>query len=525
MLLVVRGNLMSRWLGVLGALAFAACVNPSSRFGAAASSASCTRPETGCACAPDSAPEPCFEPDQAGEDGAVLCREGTRSCEAGRWSECRDVRTYRASAAQRAALVDPNSAPKNCSICDVRCFEVTDPLLAADGGSGDLAYAKGKGLILPQGDAGSGDGGVPADAGLQTGCAGLERCCDELSENTTLSDACRSADSGDDKACDDAHALFCADAKLSAPSSACVAGANPLDDDCDGIPDAVDQCTNATVATDPDCAGSTWPLPPNTHDTVFHVLDEGRGASDALQISYRVRSADVYFLLDTSDTMSEERDQLLKSLTGTRLVDCALLKNCCDVLSGSAKTNCMGKVNGDDQAKCLAAEPTYCKSSTQTDCADTDGDGMPNNENQDDGVVGAVRCLVGDSWFGAGMFRELPFRDGVNYVSFGADDAQGFQDRGSHDEWAFRNYSDLTPNVEEIRTSVTAFTTDGNYDYPEASMIALYSLLTGKGSAFGNESPSIADRDLRGCGPFSFGYPCFRSNAVPVIVLFTDDPM
>jgi hypothetical protein len=300
---------------------------------------------------------------------------------------------------------------------------------------------------------------------------------------------------------------------------------SPLDDDCDGIPDAVDQCTDATVTSDPACGGSTWPLPPNTHDTVFHVLDEGRSASDALQISYRVRSADVYFLLDTSDTMSEERDELLKALTGTRLVDCALLKNCCDALSGTAKTNCMDKVDDDDQAKCLAAEPTYCKSSTQTDCADTDGDGAANNENQDDGVVGAVRCLVGDSWFGAGMFRELPFRDGVTYVSLGADDAKGFQDRGSHDEWAFRNYSDMTSDVEAVRSSLESLITDGNYDYPEASMIALYSLLTGKGGAFGNESPSIADRNLRGCGPFSFGYPCFRTNAVPVIVLFTDDPM
>ncbi|HMI94773.1 MAG TPA: hypothetical protein VK509_25540, partial [Polyangiales bacterium] len=327
---------------------------------APANGGACDRPETGCACAPGSSPVACFEPDELGADGEVLCSEGTRRCESGRWSECRDVRSYRADAralARGTALVDPNASPRTCSICDVQCFEVTDPLLSADGGpDSSVTYAPGGGLTLAEGVAGPSMG---PSGPVRTGCVGLDDCCDTLIAVPSLRSACQAANTGVDALCDDAHRLFCSDVTLAAVTP-CVAGANPLDTDCDGIPDLVDECTPADFSAAA-CDGRFLPLPtPNTNPAIFHVLDIGRSANDPLQIEFKLRNADVYFLLDTSDTMSEERDELVRSLTGTRVADCALLKNCCAPLSGSAKSKCDLRVEADDQGACLADQAKYC---------------------------------------------------------------------------------------------------------------------------------------------------------------------
>ena len=42
---------------------------------------------------------------------------------------------------------------------------------------------------------------------------------------------------------------------------------------------------------------------------------------------------------------------------------------------------------------------------------------------------------------------------------------------------------------------------------------------------FGHESASIPERLGAGCPANTFGYPCFRDDAIPIVVLFTDDPM
>ena len=142
---------------------------------------------------------------------------------------------------------------------------------------------------------------------------------------------------------------------------------------------------------------------------------------------------------------------------------------------------------------------------------------MPDDDLKNQGVVGAVRCLVGSSWFGAGYFREIPFGSGCG------------QGLGDKDEHAFRHWVDMTPDVNRVRDAISQFMTNGNSDYPEADMVALYSLLNGKGAMFGNTSLSVPDRsqgDLPGgANPNLPGFPCFRDKTIPIVVLFTDDPM
>ena len=180
------------------------------------------------------------------------------------------------------------------------------------------------------------------------------------------------------------------------------------------------------------------------------------------------------------------------------------------------KTACNNLVNGDNQTNCLNAQPTYCGGvSAYTDCPDINLDGTPDNQLKTQGVIGAIRCLVGSAYFGAGNFIEIPFRDGGG----------GILDRGNQDEVSFRHFLDMTGNINRVREVIGSFNTNGNYDFPEASMLALYSVLSGKGQTYGHLSMSIPERALKGCPANTFGYPCFRNDTIPVVVLFTDDPM
>src|SRR5690349_7564960 len=142
----------------------------------------CAHDEAGCACSADQQPVSCFLPDQDLADGNVMCREGTRTCRSGVWSGCEDVHNYVVTRDRSAtSLVNPDAAPKNCSICDVKCFKVSDPLNADDGGAGSgISYASGGGLRLAPIDGGGGMSGDAEAGTMLSGCAGLKICCDNL---------------------------------------------------------------------------------------------------------------------------------------------------------------------------------------------------------------------------------------------------------------------------------------------------------------------------------------------------------
>ena len=72
----------------------------------------------------------------------------------------------------------------------------------------------------------------------------------------------------------------------------------------------------ATSRCNPECNGSTLPLTTTNNQTIFLTLKKGETKNSALQIGFKVQNADVYFLMDTSDTMNQERDQLVSALTG-----------------------------------------------------------------------------------------------------------------------------------------------------------------------------------------------------------------
>jgi len=114
------------------------------------------------------------------------------------------------------------------------------------------------------------------------------------------------------------------------------------DTDGDGVPDEAD-----------DCSGTGWRAPCDgsaSDDGFYHTLPYGGPAElDPLTISTMVRTADVYFLMDTTGSMGGEISNLQSSLT-----------------SGTYISGCPG------------------------------------------GIIGAIRCTIPDAWFGVGYHDDYP---------------------------------------------------------------------------------------------------------------------
>lgn len=459
----------------------------------------CSRPDYGCPCANEGAMESCFLPSKDLPEGKLQCAEGTRSCRSGVWSGCESVHEYVVEKrAQTQQIVVQDAGREPCTECDLKCFKVVDDLLA-DGGvaDGSVTLGPGGGLTLLPG----GDGGVPDGGGFGTGCPGLTLCCETLSG--PVKDACyATAASANDARCTSEYATFCPSGTITGPLPNCTLGSGP-DFDCDGIPNAVDSLEGK-------------PFPTTANQTIFHQLDVGESGTNAIDVSFRLNNADVYFLLDTTGTMIDERDNLVNTLTTGNVVNCAQLSTCC-----GPNATCTGIANANNQTMCATAQLTYC-GGRPVDCADSDLDGAPDNNLKTQGVVGAVRCLVGTSWFGTGYFREVPaHKDTEPTPVFG--EGQRYGDR---DEVVFRHLIDMTPDYDRVRVALRDVTMNYNWDEPEGGFMGLYSLVSGKGHYFGIHRPAVPDRSAaQGCGiAGAFGYACFRPNAVPIVVYLTDRP-
>ncbi len=116
------------------------------------------------------------------------------------------------------------------------------------------------------------------------------------------------------------------------------------DSDGDGVPDVADDCPGmgAFLAADGSCYGSTF---------FYHSLAMGGPVEiDSAPIEIQIRSADVYFLMDTTGSMGGELTRLSADLT-----------------SGTFLAGCSG------------------------------------------GIIGAVRCTIPDAYFGVGFHDDYPY--------------------------------------------------------------------------------------------------------------------
>jgi len=229
----------------------------------------------------------------------------------------------------------------------------------------------------------------------------------------------------------------------------------PPDADCDGIPDTVDPFPGS---------------PPfvTQYDAIYHALAPGQTGTSSLDLTFNLNNADVYFLLDQSGSMDGERANLIADLrTGTFL------------------------------------DPSV-------DCADTDFDGLPNNELKSQGIIGSTRCLIRDAWFGAGYFVEYPLG------SHGHSYANG----NSDDETVYRHLQSISQDISLVDDALESMFTNGNIDTPESDVPALWSVATGQGMYLGHDRQGVPPQTS--CPAGTHGYPCFRDTAIPIVVLFTD---
>lgn len=244
-------------------------------------------------------------------------------------------------------------------------------------------------------------------------------------------------------------------------------------------PDEGAQCVVGT-GNDYDCDGIVDTLDPypsvkpfqTTTPAIFLDVAAGETGTGVIDLIVFVKTMDVYFLIDATKSMQSVHTKLQDALVvGTFL--------------GPAVT-----------------------------CADTDLDGLPNNELKDQGLIGAIRCLIRDAWTSAGYFREIPFTP-----------------YGDIDEITYKHLVDLTQNPAFVKAAIDGIGNQRDRDWPDAAPMALYSLATGNGHYTGltrpgvpprTHCPSVVTRDRL---MSTWGYPCFRSEAFPVVVMFTDAPM
>lgn len=124
------------------------------------------------------------------------------------------------------------------------------------------------------------------------------------------------------------------------------------------------------------------------------------------------------------------------------------------------------------------------------------------------GLIDRVRTVIADVWFGAGDNRDYPI---------GAYGNPGWGD------YAYRNAHDLTVDSSAVQAAVNTFATANGEDIPESHVPALFAAITGQGLP-GRSLPSGSLGPRTDCPTGTWGYPCFRGDAVPILVMMTDAP-
>ncbi|MEI8255799.1 MAG: pre-peptidase C-terminal domain-containing protein, partial [Deltaproteobacteria bacterium] len=175
--------------------------------------------------------------------------------------------------------------------------------------------------------------------------------------------------------------------------------------------------------------------------SIYHSLPYGASAGpDLVSFSTNVRTADLYFLLDTTGSMGGSLSNLQIGLT-----------------SGTYVTGCPG------------------------------------------GIIGGVRCIIPDAWFGVGRFDDFAVSP---YGQPGID-------------VNYQHVLNMTSDAPSTSAAVNALTLHYGNDGPEIQVPSLWAVATGRGIA-----PYWAPQTS--CTAGSYGFPCFRPGTIPIVMMFTD---
>ncbi|MFT3927544.1 MAG: hypothetical protein QM778_33740 [Myxococcales bacterium] len=249
------------------------------------------------------------------------------------------------------------------------------------------------------------------------------------------------------------------------PDPPCVPG-NVTDKDCDGIPDKLDPYPDS--------------IPFNSdHSTIFMDLAPGESDSATFEVKFYLNTADIYFLIDQTGSMAEEQKALFDSLKNGNYLD--------------------------DPA-------TTADESVGVECADRNFDGKPDATLKTQGIAGNIACLIRSSGLGLGWYREVPYSQPDDYgIKYSYPNFEAFEHR-----------QDISEDESLTLKALDLLYTRGNQNWAESAGIALHAVASGGPIYMGWDRPGIPAKI---CPAGRVGYPCFRSEAVPVVILITDAPM
>ena len=124
------------------------------------------------------------------------------------------------------------------------------------------------------------------------------------------------------------------------------------------------------------------------------------------------------------------------------------------------------------------------------------------------GIIDRVRTEIADVQFGVGGYDDYP--------------VGGYGDPASGDR-AYYHLQDITASTTDAQAGVNMLATHYGVDGPESGVAAMWSATTGMGLAGASGwTSSRAASSVGACPAGTFGWPCFRSGAVPIIVLISD---
>jgi hypothetical protein len=115
-------------------------------------------------------------------------------------------------------------------------------------------------------------------------------------------------------------------------------------------------------------------------------------------------------------------------------------------------------------------------------------------------VIPGMVAAIPDIWTGVGHFDDYPY---------------GFYGSAGTDE-AYQNLQNLTPDPALAQSAAANLPDGSGADSPESHVCGLYT------TASGNPVYTMPMQPPPGCPADTFGYPCFRTGAVPIIILISD---
>lgn len=116
-----------------------------------------------------------------------------------------------------------------------------------------------------------------------------------------------------------------------------------------------------------------------------------------------------------------------------------------------------------------------------------------------DTIAPGIQAAIPDAQLGVATFADFPF-----------------DDCGTEGDRPYNLVLPVTSDLARVQAAVNGISVSNGGDPPEAQVEALYQTTTGEGLGTFIQ-PSF------GCPGGGFGYACFRTDALPVILLFTDD--